>query len=95
MLSEHWIRPWDTLACCWNVKQPTNSNNSEKQQTLKNKTTTTQKKNQVEGLKSEPFISKIPVFGVVDAVFGVFFFWGGGGGEGWGWVGVLLFVGPE
>ena len=21
------IRPWDTLACCWDVKQPTNNNN--------------------------------------------------------------------
>ena len=20
-----WIRPWDTLACCWDVKQPTNN----------------------------------------------------------------------
>ena len=26
-LSEQ-IRPWDTLACCWDVKQPTNNNNS-------------------------------------------------------------------
>ena len=25
-LSEQ-IRPWDTLACCWDVKQPTNKNN--------------------------------------------------------------------
>ena len=24
------IRPWDTLACCWDVKQPTNNNNSKK-----------------------------------------------------------------
>ena len=22
------IRPWDTLACCWDVKQPTNNNNN-------------------------------------------------------------------
>ena len=23
------IRPWDTLTCCWDVKQPTNSNHSD------------------------------------------------------------------
>ena len=26
-LSEQ-IRPWDTLACCWDVKRPTNNNNN-------------------------------------------------------------------
>ena len=26
-LSEH-MHPWDTLACCWDVKQPTNNNSS-------------------------------------------------------------------
>ena len=34
-LSEQ-IGPWDTLACCWDVKQPTNTNTNTKGKTEEN-----------------------------------------------------------